>query len=187
MRHAQPCIASGICYGALDMPAEQDATEKAAASLADAVPQGLMVWVSPLQRCELLAQSLRDLRPDLTFKTDARLSEMDFGDWEGVPWCDVPRAAMDAWMADFGEHRFGGKESANAVLLRVAAAWNALRVAMRATGATDAVWITHAGVARALGLVSQGVFNVSDAAQWPQSAPAYGQWRTFVDDGVNRP
>jgi alpha-ribazole phosphatase len=177
MRHAQPCVAPGVCYGVLDMAAEAEATRQAAVALAEVLPQGLHVWVSPLQRCELLAQCLRGLRPDLTFKTDLRLGEMNFGAWEGVPWVDVPRTAMDAWTADFGEHRFGGMESVNMVLARVGAAWSDTLAATRSTGAGAALWITHAGVIRATSLVSQGVCRLNDAAEWPQDGPGYGQWR----------
>jgi alpha-ribazole phosphatase len=176
LRHAQPCVAPGVCYGVLDMAAEAEATRQAAAALAEVLPQDLSVWVSPLQRCELLAQFLRGLRPDLTFKTDLRLVEMNFGAWEGVPWADVPRTALDAWTTDFGEHRFGGIESANMVLARTRAAWSDTLAATRLSGAAGAVWITHAGVIRAVSLLAQGVQRVDDAAQWPRAAPAFGQW-----------
>ncbi len=176
VRHAQPCVAAGVCYGALDMAADSQATQLAAAELAKLLPIATAVWVSPLQRCEQLAQCLRGLRPDLTFKTDARLMEMNFGEWEGVPWVDVPRSAVDAWTGDFGDHRFGGVESANMVLQRVAAAWSDARQVGGAPTSGDVAWITHAGVIRAAALVAQGVLQVNDAAQWPRSAPGFGEW-----------
>ena len=180
VRHAQPCVAAGVCYGALDMPAKLQATQMAAAALAQHLPAGVAVWVSPLQRCEQLAQVLRGLRPDLTFKSDARLIEMNFGQWEGVPWADVPRSAMDAWTDSFGDHRFGGLESANMVLQRVAAAWTDARLNI-ASNSGDVAWITHAGVIRAATLVAQGVLEVKDAAQWPRSAPGFGEWSVLAD------
>lgn len=183
MRHAQPCVAPGVCYGVLDMVAQVEATRQAAFALAEVLPQGLAAWVSPLQRCELLAQYLRGLRPDLTFETDPRLGEMNFGEWEGVPWADVPRTALDAWTADFGEHRFGGMESVNMVLARVRAAWSDTLLATRSSGAPGALWITHAGVIRAVGLVAQGVYTLADAAQWPQDAPGYGHWTQVALNG----
>ena len=179
VRHAQPCVAAGVCYGALDMAAEPQATQIAAAALAEHLPNAIAVWVSPLQRCEQLAQCLRRLRPDLTFKSDARLMEMNFGEWEGVPWTDVPRSALDAWTDDFGEHRFGGVESANMVLQRVASAWKDARQS-GAPISGDVAWITHAGVIRAAALVAQGVLQVNDAAQWPRSAPGFGEWSVLA-------
>jgi alpha-ribazole phosphatase len=38
MRHAQPCIAPGVCYGALDMAAEAEASCQAAEALAAVLP-----------------------------------------------------------------------------------------------------------------------------------------------------
>ena len=38
------------------------------------------------------------------------------------------------------------------------------------------VWITHAGVARAAQLLSQGIQSADSASQWPKDAPGYGQW-----------
>lgn len=177
VRHAQPRIGVGVCYGALDVAAEWAATQLAATELAQNLPHGLPVWVSPLQRCEQLAQCLRGLRPDLTFKTDARLQEMDFGVWEGVAWSDIPRGAMEAWTADFGHHRFGGAESANAVLQRVAQVWDACR-----TAAQPAVWITHAGVIRAAKLIAAKRRAVERAEDWPREAPAFGAWQTLALD-----
>ena len=62
------------------------------------------------------------------------------------------------------------------VLARVGAAWSDTLLATRSTGAAAALWITHAGVIRAAGLVAQGVCQLNDAAQWPRESPAYGQW-----------
>jgi alpha-ribazole phosphatase len=174
VRHAQPLVAPGICYGALDMPAESDATQSAAQALARALPQGADVQVSVLQRCEQLAQHLRALRPDLTYKPESRLVEMHFGVYEGVAWADIPKAAVDAWTADFWRHRFGGQESVAEMMGRVAQVWDNCLPA-QAAGRVQ-VWITHAGVARAASLLAQGVRYVPSAGLWPVAAPAFGQW-----------
>ena len=177
VRHAQPLVAPGVCYGALDVLADADATAQAARALAGVLPPNLFVQVSPLQRCEQLAQCLRGLRPDLAFKIDLRLQEMDFGVWEGVAWGEIPSASMEAWTADFGNHRFGGAESANAVLQRVAQVWDAFRAAGQ-----PAVWITHAGVIRAVNLIAQNQRAVMNAEDWPREAPAFGAWQTLALD-----
>ena len=178
VRHAQPCIAPGVCYGALNVPADAQATQQAAARLAQALPRNARVMSSPLQRCEQLAQALCGERPDLVYTTDARLVEMTFGEWEGVPWADIPLAALDAWTADFGNYRFGGVESANEVLRRVAAVWRESQGCMAGEGGTT-IWITHAGVIRAHNLLAQGIESVYEATEWPVEAPAFGEWRLF--------
>jgi alpha-ribazole phosphatase len=172
VRHATPLIASGVCYGALDVAADTQHTLQAARALAQEIPLHCKVWVSPLQRCMQLADALSDIRPELNTQTDTRLREMDFGTWEGVAWDAIPLAAMQAWTDDFGSHRFGGEDSANQVLARVTDLWDTARQHPD----EPQVWITHAGVARAVRLLSQGFRSVSSASQWPKDAPSYGKW-----------
>jgi alpha-ribazole phosphatase len=170
VRHARPLIASGICYGVLDVQADTAATDQAARELASALPMGAVLRVSPLTRCQQLARALCALRADLLARTDPRLREMDFGSWEGVAWDAIPQAALQAWTDDFGQHRFGGAESSNEVLARVVRVWDEDQVEH------DTVWITHAGVARAARLLADGVRTLTRADQWPFEAPGYGQW-----------
>lgn len=170
MRHAQPLVEAGVCYGATDLMADPQATQIAAQALAEALPHGLMLITSPLQRCELLAQVLCGLRPDLSYKADARLREMDFGQWEGVCWDAIPMSALSAWTNDFWQHRFGGAEAVADVMARVASLWDEAAQTGR-----DQVWITHAGVIRAVSLIAKGVRVITDAKQWPADAPDFGQ------------
>lgn len=172
VRHAQPLIAPGICYGALDVAADPDATRAAAQTLAASLPKNATVVSSPLQRCELLAHVLYGLRPDLSYKTDERLAEMNFGDFEGKGWDGIGAQAYDDWMADFWLHRFGGVESVAEFMARVALVWDE---AGSAATEKPQVWVTHAGVIRAASLISKGVREVSEATQWPADAPAFGE------------
>ena len=170
-RHAAVPQTAGLCYGASDLPADAAATRDAAQVLAGQLPQGLSMHVSPLQRCELLALDLQALRPDLALKTDARLAEMDFGAWEGQPWGHIPRAAFDAWLADFADAAPGeGGETVRALMARVGAAWDD----WRASGA-DALWVTHAGVMRAALLLARGVRLPASSAEWPADDLPFGE------------
>ena len=171
VRHAQPLLAPGLCYGATDVPADPHATRQTALALAPELPPHTTVLSSTLQRCELLAHSLQGLRPDLAYKADARLTEMNFGQWEGQRWDAIPRTAYDAWTADFSHHRFGGQESVAEFMQRVASAWRELALSPR-----PVLWVTHAGVIRAATLLSQGVHEVTQASQWPAAAPVFGGW-----------
>ena len=189
VRHAQPLIDAGICYGRLDMAADAEATAECAAKLATQLPAGLRVVSSPLQRCEQLAQALQALRPDLAYKTDGQLQEMDFGQWEGCAWQDIPRAELEAWTGDFAHYNVGHDgESVAAFMARVGAAFEGLTpqsqipAMVQRTMAQDSgvLWITHAGVIRAVELLAQGVRHIERANQWPVEAPKYGQWRTLA-------
>ena len=172
LRHAQVDLPAGLCYGASDVPAHAALTLQAAHNAAAVLPLGLPVWVSALGRAQALALALKQLRPDLgPPTTDLRLNEMDFGQWELQAWDAVPRSAFDDWMTDFAHHRFGGQESTQQVIDRVAQALQALR----ATQAREAVWVTHAGVIRAAQFVlAHGAGPIGSVDQWPRHAPAPG-------------
>lgn len=170
VRHAQPLVAPGICYGASDLPADESATRRAAAALAMVLPERANVVCSPLLRCSQLAFALQPLRPNWVLRFDARLAEMNFGQWEGQRWADIPPAKMTQWTEDFGAWRFGGVESVQQVMDRVNAAWEEAR----ATDG-DTVWVTHAGVIRAATLLSQGIRQISQASQWPNDPLPFGE------------
>lgn len=174
LRHARVTLEAGLCYGASDVPADPQLTRQAAASAAPRLPPGAPVRVSGLGRARQLAQALCQLRPDLPSPViDPRLNEMDFGRWELQPWDAIPRAAFDDWMADFAHHRFGGAESTQQIIERVA---DALDV-QRACGASQAVWVTHAGVIRAVQFIAaHGRGPIRDVGDWPREAPAPGGW-----------
>ena len=159
-----------MCYGQLDMGPEPQATAESALALAAVLPASLRVVTSPLQRCEQLAQELRALRPDLSYKTDARLKEIAFGQWEGRAWQAIAPAELAAWTDDFAYYPAGQSGESVATLMA--------RVGTR----TNTLWITHAGVIRAATLLAQGVRHISQASQWPLDAPKYGQWQTLALD-----
>jgi alpha-ribazole phosphatase len=178
LRHAPVVLAPGLCYGASDVPADSDLTRKAAKAFAPLLSEGTPVWVSGLLRAQQLAGALQAERPDLrAARIDTRLNEMDFGLWELNPWASIPRSAFDDWMADFAHHRFGGAESTQQLLYRVAAALADLRPA----SSREVVWVTHAGVIRAVRhLVESGGPHIREASEWPKEAPEPGGW-TSVD------
>jgi alpha-ribazole phosphatase len=211
VRHAKPLLASGVCYGRLDVAADAAATVQCAAALAGRLPGGTRVACSPLQRCEQLAHVLYGLRPDLSYKTDSRLQEMDFGLWEGQAWQAIARAELDAWSRNFANYTAGQHgENVSRFMARVGAAFDALgsedaeepglksraltpalsRRAREKEGAPQSqrkkaqegntLWITHAGVIRAVELIARGLRQIARAEQWPTDAPDYGQWRTLT-------
>lgn len=176
LRHARVDLAEGLCYGASDVPAHADLTLEAAYAAAALLPRNMPVWVSALGRAQALALTLQQLRPDLGAPTtDSRLNEMNFGQWELKPWSAIPRRAFDDWTADFAHYRFGGAESTQQVIDRVAGAL----LDLHSSPQREAVWITHAGVIRAVHFLSQHHTLLTPAAirsveQWPRDAPAPG-------------
>ena len=176
-RHARPLVDEGLCYGALDMEADENETAAAAARLAQILPQAVGVVSSPLRRCTQLAQALALLRPDLEPRLDARLAEMDFGAWEGRAWNGLDRSEIDAWTNDFAAYRAGGTgESVSSFVARIEAILQETRSAGR-----DQAWIAHGGVYKVLvrRLDGLGLARVSD---WPVDSLEWGGWHLFEID-----
>ena len=175
LRHAQPLIAPGVCYGQLDVPADHGQTLQAAMRFAAQMPQGAVVRYSPLQRCEHLALALQ--APEANLMPDARLQEMDFGQWEGQSWNDIGKAAVDAWSQDLYGTAPGGGESLSAMLQRVCAVLHESWQHDSQRGQRDVVWVTHAGVARCVQWLLQYGHAQPTAGDWRLPAPAYGGWQ----------
>jgi alpha-ribazole phosphatase len=80
---------------------------------------------SPAERCRLPAEALaRALRATVEYDPD--LLELDFGDWDGRAWDDVPRTALDRWAADPMGFAPPGGESGAALIRRVSVVHAAL-------------------------------------------------------------
>lgn len=170
VRHPQPDIAPGLCYGASDIPVNESELARAHASLCGAgLPGPLPVYASPLRRCALLARSLTPASLTL----DARLAEMDFGRWELQAWNAIPRHEVDAWAADLLHYRPGGAECVLDVARRVAGFVDDLRQA----GHAQALLVCHAGTIRLLSAMRGGAAleqAALDAARTPHRI-AYGE------------
>lgn len=172
VRHARPQIQEGLCYGQLDIPADPLATQHAAQEIAPLLPVGAKLYCSGLQRAQQLAQAIQQRCEAFSLNIDTRLNEINFGVWEGVAWDEIPKAAFDQWTQDFDRHRFGGAECLRDLLIRVHQAL------LELTTTEDAIWVTHAGVIRAVNYLQQyGLQPIATAATWPAEAPAFGKWQ----------
>lgn len=140
VRHARIEVAHGLCYGHTDWQVDADATQHQAAQLAQQLP-ALPIISSPLLRCRQLAQALADLTQQ-PLRIEKRLIEMNFGDWEGLPWAQIERRDLDTWAANPVEFAAPNGESFADLISRVKAVQREQK--------TSAIWITHAGVIRAL-------------------------------------
>ncbi len=167
IRHPRPLIAPGICYGRLDVDCVDP--EDVAAQLKSLIPANTPVISSPLRRARALAELLDP--PILsTLQIDARLTEIDFGDWEGKAWDDIPRNELDAWAADVLHFVPPGGESVAQLQARViefAESLNCERV----------VLVTHAGVMRAL----VGYWQQLPVEEWTQLKFNYGDMTVLTN------
>lgn len=165
VRHPQPEVAPGLCYGRADVSTSIEAITQVATTLrAAGLPGQLPVYASPLARCATLAAAL-----DVPVTLDARLAEMDFGAWELRSWDEISRSEIDAWSADLLHYHPGGGESVMDVAARVAGFYADLRRAAQAKTA-QALVVCHAGTMRLLHSLHLGGTLV-DAALRAAQAP----------------
>ena len=139
IRHPRPTLATGICYGQMDVDCEDP--QPIADRLRPRIPADTLVFASPLRRARLLAQAI-----DPATRIDERLCEINFGEWEGRRWDDIDRAGLDAWAADVLNYMPPGGESVAQLQVRAidfadfVESLNLPRVAI----------VAHAGILRAL-------------------------------------
>lgn len=144
IRHTKADTEIGLCYGQSDVPLAGSFKAEAQAVL-EKLPElseGCLVFSSPLTRCKKLAQTFR-----MPFKTDDRLLELDFGDWENCRFNDVDDGLLKDWTENFVSVPPPNGETFNDLCRRVGHFWDELVV----TTQTDQILlVTHAGVIRAL-------------------------------------
>jgi alpha-ribazole phosphatase len=145
IRHTQPAVPEDVCYGSQDVPLAPSSAEDITNALA-VIPTVAAVFTSPALRCRQLAESVC-ARDSALLQVDARLSELDFGAWEGARWADLPRAEIDAWANDWFGYAPGGGETARQLWDRVAACRAA---ALAPLSAEPLLVVGHHGSLRAL-------------------------------------
>ena len=144
IRHTTPAVAPGVCYGQSDVDvvetfvAEVQAVRTKIAGITPAAS-----YSSPLSRCARLASSLKLGET----QHDARLMELDFGDWEMRAWDDIPREKLDRWGGAYTHVAPPGGETFTELHTRAS---DFLRELIARHHGHDVVAVTHAGVIRAL-------------------------------------
>ena len=98
LRHPKPDQAPGLCYGRTDLDIGLDGAAQIARAL-EITPKVAGVIASPALRCRRLAEGLA-ARDGVALSFDSRLWELDFGDWDGVPWARIGRENSDRWADD---------------------------------------------------------------------------------------
>lgn len=145
IRHTEPFVAKGICYGQWDLD-----TTGSFFSEATIIQQHLpadisTVYSSPLQRCKRLAEHLF---PGHDIRLQDDLKEIDCGKWELKLWNDIPKDEIDPWMSDLVNVRIPDGESYQDVLDRVVNCFDS--IISNSHGATNVVIVAHGGVIRSI-------------------------------------
>ncbi len=149
MRHGDCGAPEGHCVGQWDLPLTAAGAAQVAAVAAGwrgDVPERIVA--SDLQRARHSAELLGRYW-SVPVACDARLREIDLGDWQGLSWQRIQReapAALARWGQCWQEQGPPGGESARALLARVACWWQACLPGLPRT----ALVVGHAGSLRAL-------------------------------------
>jgi alpha-ribazole phosphatase len=172
IRHPQPLIAAGICYGRLDVDCVDPLP--IAAHLRPRIPAGTPVFTSPLRRARQLAEAIA---PDAVI--DDRLAEIDFGAWEGRAWDDIERHALDAWAADVRGFVPPGGESVAQLQARAVD----FAGTIDSLGVENVALVAHAGILRALA----GYWRQLPFAEWTQLQFDFGSLTEITTSTNNLP
>ncbi|MGZ8947133.1 MAG: alpha-ribazole phosphatase [Methylococcaceae bacterium] len=146
IRHTKTDTFKGLCYGQSDVALANSFFEEAH-QLQQKLPKlkaNSLLFSSPLTRCVKLAEKLSEC-----VKTDARLLELDFGDWENRCFDDIDVEVLQQWTADFVHVAPPNGESFVDLCQRVGDFWQDVVHGMPTT-TEQILIITHAGVIRAL-------------------------------------
>lgn len=168
-RHPKPQGAQGRCIGGgTDLPVDRRKAKRLAHRIRrqarlNAWPH--IIHTSPLRRCALVGRILKGW--GWRHHVDPALLEMNFGAWDGQAWSAIPLHEVDAWCADFCDHRPGGVESLSEVFGRVTAWW-------AAQGPWPLLIVGHGGWMLAARWLAAHQTRPASADQWP-APPAYGQ------------
>lgn len=143
VRHTTPKIEKGICYGQSDLDLADNYSEEFKAVL-NKIPKknNYQVISSPLKRCDLLANAF-----ETSIVYDERLKELNFGDWELMPWNDIPKEKIDPWMKDFVKVQVPNGESYVQLAARVT---SFLKDLIASEDNKNTIIVSHAGPIRAL-------------------------------------
>lgn len=158
IRHPQPDIEKGVCYGAMDldlMPAWEDDAEQLASWLFSRLKGSCVSYHSPLQRASKLAHFL-----NLESITVDALRELDFGLWEGRLWSQIDRDEIDIWSQDIEHSAPYQGESLHQVKQRVMGWWQQQlgRQQQNSNTPDNMILVAHSGVIKVL---------VSQLCGWP--------------------
>lgn len=145
IRHTAPDVAKGVCYGYTDIPLLPSFAEETLTILS-AVPDDIdVIYTSPLSRCKKLANKLSEVK-SVPAKEDARLKELNFGDWEMQRWENIDSTLLLKWMSNYEEECCPNGESYRQLVNRV----NDFLATISGTNYRRTAIVTHGGVIKAM-------------------------------------
>lgn len=146
VRHTETVCEKGICYGQSDVGL-QEPYDTIFETILKQLPEDAILYCSPLQRCVLLANYIKENSVITSINQDSRLMEMNFGNWEMKNWDIIPPDDFTPWMNDFVNVRVPNGESFTDLHNRV---FDFMENELRATNSKPVIIVAHAGVIRSI-------------------------------------
>ena len=162
-RHPPPRGVQGHCIGRTDVRVDRRKAKRLAHHIRRWARQHgapHVVFTSSLQRAANVGRVLAGW--GWQHHIDARLNELDFGQWDGLAWDHIGADPVDTWCRDFAAHRPGGGESVAELLARCATFLAGLRPNAPCCIVGHAGWIS---AAQWLQAADGG--RLPSAAEWP--------------------
>ncbi|OJU37136.1 MAG: alpha-ribazole phosphatase [Bacteroidales bacterium 45-6] len=169
VRHTSVDCKPNVCYGQTDVDVAHSfpqEAEKVRLQLEGTAFDA--VFSSPLQRCSKLAAYCG--YPQAI--NDKRLMELNFGDWEGIPWNEINDPNLDRWYLDWINTPTTNGESFAEQVERVKNFLGGLK----ATTHDQVLAFTHAGVIRATA-VALGLIDID--LSFSDYSVEYGDIKSF--------
>jgi len=138
VRHTKVAV-KGICYGFSNVKLANTFIHEKDEVIAKIDSTNAVVYSSTLSRCIKLAHHIS---PD--FKTDKRIKELNFGDWELKKWNDLSDPEFNTWMNDYISYRCPNGESLLDMKSRVEAFYKYIS----SQNYNKVIVVTHGGVIR---------------------------------------
>lgn len=144
VRHTETVCEKGICYGQSDVKI-MEPYDAVFQSVLNQLPKDAKLYSSPLLRCVLLANYIKDNLEITAVNEDSRLMEMNFGDWEMKNWDVIPPDDFTPWMNDFVNVQVPNGESFTDLHNRVI---DFMQNELQTTNSKPVIIVAHAGVIR---------------------------------------
>lgn len=110
VRHTETLAENGVCYGNTNVALRRPFLDKFQKIAGQINVKNPLIFSSPLLRCASLAKYLNNkFQQQIIY--DARLKEMNFGQWELKKWDEIDHDQLQCWMKDFVNIGVPGGES----------------------------------------------------------------------------
>ena len=177
-RHPKPIAANGFCIGQTDISVDKRKIKRLANKIQRFVRLHQLpkvIWVSPLQRSLKVGEILA--LHGFQYHVVPELAEINFGNWDGQPWAQIPKQQIDDWCDHFADFAPKGGESLQQLFERVENWLNEMAAQNR--GQKPVLAVGHAGWINAASMIAARQEAPKIAADWPQ-AVNYLQCRKLV-------